>query len=208
MSLSEVYINNTSCFLPNDPVSNEEMEDYLGYINKTPSRSKAIVLRNNGIKRRFYALTKEGKSTHTNAQMTALAVKSLFKNNPEAIKDVELLSCGTSSPDQLMPSHGVMVHGWLPETNSFEVVSPSGVCCSGMHAFKYAYLATKTGDVQLAVATGSERISRSLMASNFEDEAQKLKELSDDPYISFEKEFLRWMLSDGAAAFLLSNKKK
>lgn len=207
MSLSEVYINNTSCFFPNDPVSNEEMEDYLGYINKTPSRSKAIVLRNNGIKRRFYALTKEGKSTHTNAQMTALAVKSLFKNNPEAIKDVELLSCGTSSPDQLMPSHGVMVHGWLPETNSFEVVSPSGVCCSGMHAFKYAYLATKTGDVQLAVATGSERISRSLMASNFEDEAQKLKELSDDPYISFEKEFLRWMLSDGAAAFLLSNKK-
>ena len=42
---------------------------------------QSIVLKNNGIKRRFYALTKEGKSTHTNAQMTALAVKSLFKNH-------------------------------------------------------------------------------------------------------------------------------
>jgi 3-oxoacyl-[acyl-carrier-protein] synthase-3 len=74
MSLKEVYINNTSSFFPNEPVSNDEMEEYLGYINDTPSRSKAIVLRNNGIKNRFYALTKEGTSTHTNAQMTALAV--------------------------------------------------------------------------------------------------------------------------------------
>jgi 3-oxoacyl-[acyl-carrier-protein] synthase-3 len=207
MLSKQVYINNTSSFFPNEPIANEEMEEYLGYINDTPSRSKAIVLRNNGIKRRFYALTKKGVSTHTNAQMTAQAVKTLFKNNPADIKSVELLSCGTSSPDQLMPSHGVMVHGWLPETNPVEVVSPSGVCCAGMHAFKYAYLATKTGDVQQSVATGSERFSVSLVSANFEDEAQRLKELVDDPYIGFEKEFLRWMLSDGAAAFLISNKK-
>jgi 3-oxoacyl-[acyl-carrier-protein] synthase-3 len=203
----EVYINNTSTFFPNEPISNDEMEEYLGYINDTPSRSKAIVLRNNGIKRRFYALNKDGSTTHSNAQMTALAVKALFKSNPENLKSIELLSCGTSSPDQMMPSHGVMVHGWLPESNSFEVVSPSGVCCAGMHAFKYAYLATKTGNVTQAVATGSERFSISLVSSNFEDEAQRLKELSEDPYIGFEKEFLRWMLSDGAAAFSISNKK-
>ena len=207
MSVKEVYIISTSIFLPNEPVGNEEMEEYLGYINASPSRSKAIVLRNNGIKRRFYAITKEGKSTHTNAQMTALAIKELFKNDPAGIKAIELLSCGTSSPDQMMPSHGVMVHGWLPETNAIEVVSPSGVCCAGMHALKYAYLATKTGNVQLSVATGSELLSVSLVAANYEDEAQRLKELTEDPYIGFEKEFLRWMLSDGAAAFLISDKK-
>jgi 3-oxoacyl-[acyl-carrier-protein] synthase-3 len=207
MSLKEVYINNTSTFLPNEPIGNEEMEDYLGYINATPSRSKAIVLRNNGIKRRFYALSKGGKSTHTNAQMTALAVKKLFANNPVDIKTIELLSCGTSSPDQMMPSHGVMVHGWLPETNAIEVVSPSGVCCAGMHAFKYAYLSVKTGSVKQSVATGSERTSVSLVSANFEDEAQRLIELAEDPYIGLEKEFLRWMLSDGAASFLISDKK-
>ena len=207
MSLKEVYINNTSVFFPNEPVSNDEMEDYLGYINDTPSRSKAIVLRNNGIKRRFYALTKEGTSTHTNAQMTALAVKGLFTNNPEDLQSLELLSCGTSSPDQMMPSHGVMVHGWLPEARAVEVVSPSGVCCAGMHAFKYAYLSTKAGDSTRSVATGSERFSISLVSKNFEDEAQRLKQLVEDPYIGFEKEFLRWMLSDGAAAFLISDKK-
>jgi 3-oxoacyl-[acyl-carrier-protein] synthase-3 len=205
MSLPPVYITDTSIFMPNDPVPSEEMEEYLGYINDKPSKSKKIVLRNNGIKTRYYALTKEGVATHTNAQMTALAVKALFRDNPEKIKDVELLSCGTSSPDQMMPSHGVMVHGWLPETEAIEVVSPSGVCCAGMHAFKYAYMAVRTGDVHLAVATGSERFSASLVSHVFEEEAQKLKELNENPFIAFDKEFLRWMLSDGAAAFLLSD---
>ena len=206
MSLPPVYITDTSLFMPNDPIPSEEMEEYLGYINDKPSKSKKIVLRNNGIKTRYYALTKEGVATHTNAQMTALAVKALFRDNPEKIKDVELLSCGTSSPDQMMPSHGVMVHGWLPEAEAIEVVSPSGVCCAGMHAFKYAYMAVRTGDVHLAVATGSERFSASLVSHVFEEEAQKLKELNENPFIAFDKEFLRWMLSDGAAAFLLSDK--
>jgi len=206
MSLSQVYINATSAFFPNNPVSNDEMEEYLGYIDGRPSKSKKIVLRNNGIVNRYYALEKGGKSTHTNAQMTALAVKELFKDDPEKLKEVELLSCGTSSPDQVMPSHGVMTHGWLPEAEAIEVVSPSGVCCAGMHAIKYAYLAIKTGDVKLAVATGSERFSGLLVSDVFEEEAQKLKEMEENPFIAFQKDFLRWMLSDGASAFLMSDK--
>lgn len=207
MPLSEVYIINTSVFLPNEPVSNDDMELYLGFINGKPSKSKEIVLRNNGIKTRYYALTKEGKATHTNAQMTALAVKALFKGEPDKIKNLELLSCGTSSPDQMLPSHGVMTHGWLPESNAIEVVSPSGVCCAGMHAFKYAYMSVKTGEVKLAAATGSERFSGSIVSNVFEEEGQKLNELQKNPVIAFEKDFLRWMLSDGASAFLLSDKK-
>jgi 3-oxoacyl-[acyl-carrier-protein] synthase III len=207
MSLNEVFINKTSHFFPNNPVSNDEMEEYLGYINNTPSKSRRIVLRNNGIVNRYYALEKGGKPTHTNAQMAALAVRALYNGNLENIKAVNLLSCGTSSPDQLMPSHGCMVHGWLPEMGSVEVVSPSGVCCAGMHALKYAYMAIKIGDAEKAIATGSERMSASLVANQFEDEVHKLIELEKNPYISFDKEFLRWMLSDGASAFLLSNKK-
>ncbi|MEO6523631.1 MAG: beta-ketoacyl-ACP synthase III [Mucilaginibacter sp.] len=200
-----VYINKTSAYFPNEPVPNQDMELYLGYINGKPSKSKNIVLRNNAITNRYYALEKGGKSTHTNAQMTALAVKELFKDEPEHIKDIELLSCGTSSPDQMMPSHGVMTHGWLPEAEAIEVVSPAGVCCAGMHALKYAYMAIRTGDVKLAVATGSERFSGLLVSDVFEEEAHKLVELNENPYISFQKDFLRWMLSDGASAFLMSD---
>lgn len=206
MAFSNVYINETSSFLPNSPIENEEMELYLGMIDGKHSKSRRIVLRNNGIKKRYYALTKDGRPTHNNAQLTAAAVKKLFRNDPDAIKSIQLLSCGTSSPDQMMPSHAVMVHGELPETKSIEVVSPSGVCCAGMHALKYAYMAIKTGDVQTAVSTGSERLSASLQADKYEEESNKLKQLEENPYISFEKDFLRWMLSDGAAAFLLSDK--
>lgn len=205
MSLKPVYIINTSSFLPNEPVSNEEMEEYLGYINSSPSKSKSIVLRNNGIKQRYYALKKGGEITHNNAQMTALAIRALFNNDPKKLQAFELLSCGTSSPDQMMPSHAVMVHGYLPETKNIEVVSPSGVCCAGMHALKYAFMSIRSGEVQNAVATGSERLGAMMRSSNFEDEMHKLIELHKDPYIGFEKEFLRWMLSDGASAFLLSD---
>ena len=206
MSVKQVYITKTASYFPNEPISNDEMEEYLGLINNKNSKSKRIVLRNNGIKRRFYALKKDGTPTHTNAQMASLAIRKLFNDTPEGLKKLELLSCGTSSPDQMMPSHAVMVHGWLPETNAIEVVSPSGVCCAGMHALKYAYLSVRSGEVSTAVASASERLSRILRSDVFEDEVQKLIELESNPAISFEKEFLRWMLSDGAGAFLLSDK--
>jgi 3-oxoacyl-[acyl-carrier-protein] synthase-3 len=205
MSNNHVYINRTASYFPNEPVSNDEMEAYLGYINNKPSKSKKIVLRNNGITNRYYALDKNHKSTHTNAQMTALAVRELFKDTPDEMNQVELLSCGTSSPDQMMPSHGVMTHGWLPEVGGIEVVSPSGVCCAGMHAIKYAYLAIKAGEMKTAVATGSERFSGLLVSDVFEEEAHKLLEMAENPYIAFQKDFLRWMLSDGASAFLMSD---
>lgn len=206
MSDTQVYINRTSHYFPNEPVSNDEMEQYLGYIDNKPSKSKKIVLRNNGITNRYYALNKEHKSTHTNAQMTAEAVRALFDKNPDELTQVELLSCGTSSPDQMMPSHGVMTHGWIPEIGGIEVVSPAGVCCAGMHALKFAYLAIKSGELHKAVATGSERFSGLLVSEVFEEEAQKLKEMEENPYIAFQKDFLRWMLSDGASAFLMTDK--
>ncbi|MBC8487916.1 MAG: beta-ketoacyl-ACP synthase III [Bacteroidetes bacterium] len=205
--MPDVYITRISNFLPNESVSNDEMEKYLGLINKQPSKSKKIILRNNGIKSRYYAINREGKATHTNSEMASLAIKKLFNDNPDEIKDIDLLSCGTSSPDQMMPSHGVMVQGWLPETDNIEVVSLAGVCCSGMHAFKYAFMSVKLGEKTKVVSTGSERLSRILRSEQFEEEVQHLIELEKNPYIAFEKDFLRWMLSDGAGAFLMENKK-
>ncbi len=205
--LNEVYITNASTFLPNSPVSNEEMEEFLGLIHHQPSKSKRIVLRNNGIKQRHYAIDKKGNATHTNAQMASLAIRNLFKNDAAALNAIDLLCCGTSSPDQIMPAHGVMVHGWLPETNDIEVITPAGNCCSGMHALKYAFMSVKLGQAKNAAVTGSERLSRMLFSETFNEEASKLEEISLNPYISFDKEFLRWMLSDGAAAIQLNGHK-
>lgn len=199
-----VYINRIAKFLPGDPVNNDEMEEYLGMVDGRKSRAKAIVLRNNRITKRFYSRDKQGNSTHTNAELTAEAIKGLCNDN-FSLDDIELLTCGTTSPDQLLPAHGVMVHGLL-KSRPVEAISFSGSCCSGMNALKYAYMSVLTGNTNNAVSTGSEKLSTWMAAQNFEHESVKLKEIEENPIIAFEKEFLRWMLSDGAAAVLLSNK--
>jgi 3-oxoacyl-[acyl-carrier-protein] synthase III len=51
--MPEVYITKASKFLPNQAVSNEEMDAYLGLINGHASKGKALTLRNNGIKTRY-----------------------------------------------------------------------------------------------------------------------------------------------------------
>ena len=41
----QVYINKVAVFLPNKPISNEEMEAYIGLIGGKPSKVRSIVLR-------------------------------------------------------------------------------------------------------------------------------------------------------------------
>ena len=201
---NEVYITRLAKFLPNRPVTNDAMEKYLGRVDGRPSKAKAIVLRNNKIKTRHYALDENGRLTHSNAQMTAEAVRGLL-NDHFTVDDIELLSCGTSSQDQLMPSHASMVHGELGG-KPVEINSPSGACVCGMQAMKYAYLAVLSGEKNNAVCTGSELMSTYMRARNFEKETEKLALLEQQPIVAFEKDFLRWMLSDGAGAALLQNK--
>lgn len=201
---NQVYINSIAKFLPNEPVSNDEMESILGLVNGKPSRSKNIVLRQNGIKNRYYVINKEGDVTYSNAKITANAIKNL-ENENFSINDIEVLSCGTSLPDQLLPSHASMVHGELKNT-TLEVVSPSGVCCAGMHALKYGYLSVMAGQSKNAVCSGSEVISTLLRADKFNKEMNCTNTLEKNPILAFEKDFLRWMLSDGAGAALLENK--
>jgi len=201
---NQVYINNIAKFLPNDPVSNDEMESILGMVNGKPSRSKNIVLRQNGIKNRYYTIDKEGNIKYSNAEITAIAIKNL-ENKNFSLKDIETLSCGTSLADQLLPSHSSMVHGEIGG-NPLEIVSPSGVCCAGMHALKYAYLSVLSGESKTAVSSGSEVISTLLRADKFQKEMNCTNTLEKNPILAFEKDFLRWMLSDGAGAALLENK--
>ena len=203
----EVYITKASGFFPNSPVSNDEMESYLGMVEGKPSKARRIILSRNGIKRRYYALDKDGKATHTNAQMAANAVRGLFDKDL-GIDDIDLLSCGTASPDQLVPSHGVMVHGELGGNKNMEVVSFAGSCCTGVDALKYAYMAVKLGDARNAIVSASERLSAWTRSSYFQKEGEYLSKLESQPLLDFQKEFLRWMLSDGAEAVLLENKPK
>jgi 3-oxoacyl-[acyl-carrier-protein] synthase-3 len=200
-SSGKAYITRSAVFLTNAPVENENIENVLGMIAGKPSRARRIILRNNGIRQRYYAIDPNtGETTHNNAQLTAEAVRGL-----KVVGDIDCLVTGTTMPDQLMPNHGVMVHGELG-IPACEVVSTAGICVAGITALKYAYLAVLSGQANNAVATGSEQASAVLHARNFEAESEhRVSELESNPEIAFEKDFLRWMLSDGAGAFLVQN---
>ncbi|PLX76810.1 MAG: hypothetical protein C0615_06255 [Desulfuromonas sp.] len=203
-----VFITDLAYFLPNAPVSNEQMEKLLGMVNELPSRTRRIILRNNGIKKRYYAINPEtGETTHSNAQLAAEAVRRLNPHHEFSVEEIECLCCGTSMPDQMMPGHAPMVHGEIGGS-PLEVVSTSGVCLSGITALKYAWMNVATGQSRNAVATGSELASISMKARQMKAiSAEKVAALDSDPALSFEEDFLRWMLSDGAgAAFLSKNR--
>lgn len=204
--MSNVYINKISKVLPNNPVSNDEMENILGLIDGNRSKARSLILRSNKIKTRYYCLDKNRNITHTNAQLTKEAVDQLFDGDFKE-EDIEVLSCGTTTPDQLLPSHAAMVHG-LFDKRSYELNSSSGICTSGMNALKFGFLSVKSGNTKNAVCTASERFSVWMLSEKFDNEVENLKILKEKPIIAFKKEFLRWMLSDGSSAILLEDKPK
>ncbi len=200
-----VYINKIAKFLPNSPVENDDMENYLGMIDGKPSKARRIILKRNGIKQRYYALNNKGQVTNTNVQMAANAIRNLCDERFK-IDDIDLLACGTASPEQLIPSHGVMVHGELASHRDIEVVSFAGSCCAGVDALKYACMAVQINPSINAVASASERTSAWMNAKYFQKESEYLSQLEERPILAFEKDFLRWMLSDGAYAVLLQGR--
>ncbi|WP_122033881.1 beta-ketoacyl-ACP synthase III [Aliivibrio sp. EL58] len=201
----KVYINDIQAFLPNDAVGNKEIENVLGQVGSRPSRAKNLILRSNKIKKRYYAINPAtGETTHTNTELTAEAIRKLSSPSFD-INTTELLACGTTIADQILPNHALMVHGELG-IPSCEVMATSGICLSGTMSLKYGYMSILSGQSNNAVVTGSENASAMMRANKFEAEIENVvDELERQPEIAFEKDFLRWMLSDGAGAALLTS---
>ena len=196
--MEKVYITASGIFLPNEPVNNEDAEDFLGKINGRGSAVKARILKQNGIKTRYYAIDRNQQTNFSNARMAALAAEAALAKSSLLPADVQLLATGTTQGDLPVPGFASMVHGELKFSNC-EVASFQSVCASGMMAIKNAYVQIKAGEKQNAVCIGSDLASRLFKSSRFN--AQQINA------VPFDTEFLRWMLSDGAGALVLENKK-
>jgi len=197
------YITGLGVFLPNQPVDNDHVDAVLGAVKAQASPVRGVILGRNGIKHRHYAIDPAtGRHTHNNAHLTAEAVRDLLGKAGVTKEEIGLLACGTSSPDHAIPNHALMVQGLL-QAPPWETVATAGVCCSGMTALKYAHLSLLAGTAKRAIATGSELASGSLKAGQFKEEMQQSEK--PNPFLAFDKEFLRYMLSDGAGAMLLED---
>ena len=191
-----VYINALSCYLPGEPISNDEMESYLGKINGEASKWKSRILRNNGIQSRHYAIDKNQNTLYSNSKMTAMSVESLVEKLGKETKEIQFLAAATTQGDLPVPGFASTVHGELG-TPPTETASFGGVCVSGMQALKTAYLHVLSGGKTNAVACAGELPSRLFKSSRYENQ--------NNSSLSFDSEFLRWMLSDGAGAMYLEN---
>jgi len=195
-----VYINAIGKFLPGDPISNDEMEDYLGLINGKPSRSKKRMLTQNGIQNRYYAIDKTQKTTESVAGMTAKAIDNCLKKNNTEKEAIEFLSAATTQGDLPIPGFASMVHG-ASELPVCGISSHQSVCAAGMMAIKNGFMHVQSGEVEIAIACAGELPSRMFKAQRFENQ----KAITEKGSLPLETDFLRWMLSDGAGAFLLES---
>ena len=189
---SQVYITHTAAFMPGDPVSNDDMDRFIGSINRMSGRIKERILVENGIRFRHYALDAQGQSQHSVASMGARALEALVAESGTP----EFLAAATTGGDCAAPGLANLIQGEL-HLPPMETLSVSGICAASIGALNAAALAVETRSVRRAVALASEFPSRLFKASRFQHR---------EADVDFDAHFLRWMLSDGAGGVALADR--
>ena len=189
---NNVYITRTASFLPGEAVNNAEMDGYIGSINKTSSRMKTLILAENGIQNRHYAIDKNGQSLHSVTSMGTKVVAQLCDSNTS----IGFLSAATTGGDSAAPGLANLIQGEM-HLAPLETLSVSGICAASIGALNAAALAVESSAKKAAIALASEFPSRLFKTSRFQNRTAD---------IDFDAHFLRWMLSDGAGGVLLANK--
>ena len=200
------YITSTGSYLPGEPVDNENIEQYLGkVIGEGRVRSK--ILNANGIQTRHYALDKKQNATHSLYELAAEAVKNCLPQDKNPLQ-IDYLSAGTTHAPLLAPGVSSLLHDQLSKdkviSHSLEINSNSGICSSGAQAIVNAARAVKSRDAGAAICVGVEQSSIGLKSKAFRttyDIPAILRDVRSSRW--FMSVFLRFMLSDGAGAFLL-----
>ncbi|MEM9234947.1 MAG: 3-oxoacyl-ACP synthase, partial [Pseudomonadota bacterium] len=129
--MKDVYLTAAGACLPGPPVPNDRMVDRLGVIDDQSERLGRLILRQNRIETRHYALNASGEATHSNASLAALATRDAVQNGGYELSELDLLSTSTTQGDLLVPGHASAVHGELG-AGPLEIASFQSVCASSM----------------------------------------------------------------------------
>jgi 3-oxoacyl-[acyl-carrier-protein] synthase-3 len=196
-SAVNAYLTSTGSFLPGPPINNDEIEDVLGRVEGKDSRLKARILKSNGIQTRHYAIDRAHRTTHSTVQMGAAAARRCLEDSSVPARSIGMLSCATTQGDLVAPGFGSMVQAELG-IPAVELLTAHGICSSSVMAIKAAANALRLGEHRNALIVVSELASRLLKSSRYEA-------AGGFDAVDFNSEFLRWMLSDGAGAWLLES---
>ncbi|MBO0835782.1 MAG: hypothetical protein J2P28_09710 [Actinobacteria bacterium] len=185
--MTQAYITGVGAYLPGDPIDNSDLADIFGDGTSRGAVLRERALAANGIRTRHYAVDEKGMTTMLNEELAAQAAQRALADRGLPVTAVSMLATGTTQGDVLVPGFASMVHGRLGG-RPMELLSAAGVCASGMAALKGAVSAVRLGEHPVAVAIGSELVSRSFGLA---------------PADTLDTNFLRWTLSDGAGAVVV-----
>lgn len=204
--MPDCYITSTGSFLPGEPVDNASIHQYLGRVFGE-GRVRNKILKANGIEARYYALDKKQNATHSLYQLAAEAVRDCLPKNGNS-PQIDYLSAGTTHAPYLAPGISSILHDQLSKekilNHSVEINSNAGICSSGAQSIVNAARAVKSGDAKATLCVGVEQASSGLRSKEFRttyDLPMMIRDVRSSKW--FMSVFLRFMLSDGAGAFLI-----
>lgn len=192
----DVFIAGTGFHLPGPAIDNEAMDAFIAPLNRISGRIKQRILAENGIRSRHYAIDADGRTRESNAQMASAAIRAALADAGCELSAIDLLACGTSGGDSIMPGFANMVQGELGAPPMATHTSV-GVCAASLGALAFAAGQVQQGDARRALAVGSDLPSRMFKRTRFAPRGYEA---------DFNAHFLRWMLSDGAAALVLAHR--
>jgi 3-oxoacyl-[acyl-carrier-protein] synthase-3 len=196
IDFSSVFLTASGSFLPGAPVDNRELDRFIAPLDARSERIKRRILADNGILTRHYAIDERGRTLFSAAEMGARAVEDCLRRSGVALNEVSVLCSGNAGGDLAVPGFANMLQGELG-AGPMHTSSHQGVCAASMVALQHAAASLELGAHQHALVVASELPSRMFKRSRFAPR---------DYQASFDAHFLRFMLSDGAGAWLLSRR--
>ncbi len=194
----KVKIIGTGSYLPGNPISIDEVDNYLGTLDNAPVKIQKWLKRMKGLMREmlevenyYFAIDPESREfTDDNITMSVKAAQKAIDSAELKSEDIDLIVYGSAHQDQ-MPTASVRIQEALGIEKCGEV-SVHANCTSAYKALLIAYDFLRLGRYKNALVLSSGISSSELRAEYY-----------NQPLITKEEAFLRYFLSDGAGAMIL-----
>jgi 3-oxoacyl-[acyl-carrier-protein] synthase-3 len=195
----KVYIAGSGTYLPGKPIPFEDIDKVLGELTEAPEKirrwiehMRPVMAELLDIKYLHYAIDPNTrKFTDDNISMSVKSAELALSAAKMDSSDIDLICYGSAHQDQ-MPTASVRIQ----EALGIETCQEFSIHANCTSAYKALYLAwelIRNGSAENALVLSSSMSSSELRAEYY-----------NQPLVDKESLFLRWFLSDGAGAILLT----
>lgn len=197
---SEIYVKltGTGSYLPGNPITIDEVDNYLGELTEAPKKIQKWLHRMKNLMKEMlevdyyhFAINPETREfTDDNITMSVKAARQAIEKAGIKAEDIDLIVYGSAHQDQ-MPTASVRIQEALGIEQCGEM-SIHANCTSAYKALLIAGDFIKSGRYRNALVLSSSMSSSELRAEYY-----------NQPIVKKEELFLRYFLSDGAGALVL-----